>query len=129
MTGDTLWWYRLSFKYSIPVPQLKKMLGSREFARCKVYYLEDANEFHPEYWYWAAIAAEIARANSKHPRKIKLKDRILNFVFKKRPSSGDEVKSVTSPLMEREEVRRKRAAEAAKAPWKMLFRRFRKKDE
>lgn len=60
----------------------KRYTTSREFVKWKVYQMEEPNEFNPLFWYLALIATEIARANSKHPDRIKIKDRILNFVFK-----------------------------------------------
>ena len=63
----------------------------------KIYLNELPNEFKPEYYYWAAIRAEIARGNAKNPRLVKMKDMILKFVWKSKPEAqGDPVDKVSS---------------------------------
>lgn len=90
----------------------KRYTTSREFVKWKVYQLEEPNEFNPLFWYLALIATEIARANSKHPERIKLKDRILNFVFRPGVSTpGGEVSDASN----QDEVSRERIATSKRA--------------
>lgn len=76
---------------------VKRYTTSREFVKWKIRQLESPNEFDPLHWYLALIATEIARANSKHPERIKLKDRILKFVFRNDSKSpGGEVDNASN---------------------------------
>lgn len=103
-------------KYGIPVPELRRRIGSREFNRCKAYMLEEPNMFNPQHYYLANIAAEIHRGNSKHPKLVKLKDWIIKFVFKTKESvEKPVVDGATTPVMDKEAT--KRLAKMQKMTW------------
>lgn len=72
--------------------------------------LQEPNEFNPTHYYLAQISADIVRGNAKHPERIKIKDKILNFVFKRTSSvSGEFEKDVTTDRIA-----------VSKAAWKMM---------
>ena len=66
-------------KLGYPVQLLQRLTSSKEFTRWKVFLLQEVNEFKPEFYYWASIAAIIAKVNSKDPEKITLEDFLLKF--------------------------------------------------
>lgn len=66
-------------------------LTSTEFLKW-VWFLDwkATEEFRREDFYLAQIAAEIVRGNVKHPKKIKLKNLLLDFTAKGRTRQTDE---------------------------------------
>lgn len=63
--------------------------------------------FNPLHYYLANIAAEIRRGNDKHPKRVKLKDWILKFVFKTKESVDKPVvDGATTPVMDKEATKR-----------------------
>ena len=51
-------------------------------------YLDmEPNMFHREDHYFAQMSSEIRRSFVKHPKKVKLKDFLINFTFNKPPDN------------------------------------------
>lgn len=89
--GERLGWFRLASHLKIPVSTLQKSTSSSEFIEWMVYLEEEVNDFHRDSFYWAQIAAEIRRANSRNPKSVKTEDFLLKFTKKKEKSSEERI--------------------------------------
>lgn len=69
--------------------EIKRKTTSREFVIWKYYLQElEPNEFRPEFHYWANIVRAVEQAHAKKGHIVKLKDKLLQFKFEKKPKSS-----------------------------------------
>lgn len=78
----------------LPLQEVLSKTTSSEFNMWMIYLEEEINGFHREDYYLAQIAAEIRKGQVKNPKKVKVKDMILQFSIgrkqKKTPMDKEE---------------------------------------
>lgn len=83
MTGETLQWYILADRLKKTVGYVKSHTSSTQFLEWQAYIEQDLNAFHREDYFWASIAAEVARVLAKDPKRIDIKDYLVKFTVDK----------------------------------------------